>query len=77
MNSSDDDDDDVDMDPPSIKSVAEALNLVDELKKFALAQLHDEDLLSSVEIVGKKLEDARLSQQKQSAITDFLYSTQL
>ena len=79
MDSSDEDDDDVDMDPPvsSIKSVAEALNLVDELKKFSLGQLHDEDLLASVEILGKKLEDARLSQQKQSAITDFFYSTQL
>ena len=58
-----------------LKSVAEALNLVDELKKFALAQLHDEDLLASVEIVGKKLEDARLSQHKQSAITDFFFNT--
>ena len=79
MDSSDDDDGDVDMDPPvsSIRSVAEAVNLVDELKKFALAQLHDEDLLASVEIAGKKLEDAKLSQQKQSAITDFLYSAQL
>ena len=43
MDSSDDDDDDVDMDPPgsSVKSVAKALNLVDELKKFALAQLYE------------------------------------
>ena len=79
MDSSGDDDDDVHMNPPvsSINSVAEALNLLDELKKFALTQLHDEDLLATVEIVGKKLEDARFSQQKQSAITEFFYSTQL
>ena len=79
MDSSDEVDDDVSMDPPvsSIKSVAEALNLVDKLNKLALAQLHDEDLPAYVEIVGKKLEDARLLQQKQSAITEFFYSTQL
>ena len=78
VDSSDDDDND-NMDPYvcSIKSVAEALNLVGELKKFALAQQHNEDLYASIEIVGMKLEDATLSQQKQSAITEFFYSTQL
>ena len=74
VDSGDHNDDEVDMDPPvsSIKSVAEALNLVDELTKFALAQLHDEDLYAPVEIFGKKLEDAKLSQQKHSAIQSTL-----
>ena len=48
MDSSDNDDNDVDMDLPvsSVKSVA-------ELKKFALARLHDKHLLASVHIPDK------------------------
>ena len=53
------------------KSTAEAINLVDDLKKFASAQLQDELLVAAISKVSQRLEETRLSQQRQSAITDF------
>ena len=48
------------------KSKAEAINLVDDLKKFASAQLQDEFLVAAISKVSQLLEETRLLQQAQT-----------
>lgn len=72
----DEEDQEVDFEPPAptIKSTAEALRLVDDLKEFASTTLQDEILVSKLSSVGHRFEDFKLLQVKQTTITNFFSS---
>ena len=68
-----DEDDDVDIEPvePTIQSTAEAIRIADDLQRFASSRLKDENLVADLMKISQCIQDFRLTQQRQSNITEF------